>query len=463
VRDKFLWLGCLVYAALFSWLGSVKYAAHRNLVDFGIFAQTLTSAFGCFCNTVEGSHWAFHFSPILYPVGLAVWLVRSPLTLVALQAVAGAVVAPPVYALVRVRSDIAAARLAATVAWLYPPLAGLIFGDFHENGFAPAAVAWTLYCFDSGLLFWAVIGALAALAVKEDQAIFLAIAGTLGAWRYRGTKRGSVALAIAIGSLLVLVLYFAYIQPLGAAHARTAWQPVRFYAWSESDLRGLAAGIAQRLGFLLLIFAPLLFLPFRSGMIWLAAAPLAEVLLSRMPTTFTLGTHYAGAWIGYVLTAFAFGVRDVKASRVRAVLAGCIVLCILEFAVADPLHPGLNLRWEQPRDAALERFLATLPPDASVATQEEAYTHLALADPYVSVLPESSAEATHACFVLIDRSFPNSPRLQEYNDALQRLVFEGRYVLAATSDGIELYRSASKCMSASFAPPGQSSLARTIL
>ena len=84
MRDKLLWIGCLVYAALFSWLGSLKYAAHRNLVDFGIFAQTVASAFGCFCNTVEGSHWAFHFSPILYPIGLAVWLVRSPLTLVAL-------------------------------------------------------------------------------------------------------------------------------------------------------------------------------------------------------------------------------------------------------------------------------------------------------------------------------------------------------------------------------------------
>ncbi len=77
---------------------------------------------------------------------------RSPLALVALQAIAGALVAPPIYALVlRAANDVAAARLAALVVWLYPPLAGLIFGDFHENGFAPAAVAWTLYAFDAGL------------------------------------------------------------------------------------------------------------------------------------------------------------------------------------------------------------------------------------------------------------------------------------------------------------------------
>ena len=274
MRDKFLWIGCLVYAALFSWLGSLKYSAHRNFVDFGIFAQTVTSAFGCFCNPIEGSHWAFHFSPILYPVGLAVWLVHSPLTLVVLQAAAGALVAPPVYAIVRARRDIATARLAGVVAWLYPPLAGLIFGDFHENGFAPAAVAWTLYFYDSGLLLWTVIAALITLAIKEDQAIFLAIAGTLGAWRDRGTKRGRVALAIAFCSILVLAVFFSVIAPHAAAHGRTAWQPVRFYAWSASDAPALAAGIVERLGFLLLIFVPLLFLPFHSKMIWLAVAPL---------------------------------------------------------------------------------------------------------------------------------------------------------------------------------------------
>src|SRR5581483_249479 len=89
VRDRFLWTGCAVYAALFFWLGLAKYAVHRNLVDFGIFAQTIASAFGCFCNPLEGSHWAFHFSPILYAVAMAVALVHAPGTLIALQAVAG--------------------------------------------------------------------------------------------------------------------------------------------------------------------------------------------------------------------------------------------------------------------------------------------------------------------------------------------------------------------------------------
>jgi predicted membrane protein DUF2079 len=444
VRDRVLWLGCLVYAALFTWLGSLKYDAHRNLVDFGIFAQTVASAFGCFCNPIEGSHWAFHFSPILYAVGLAVAFVRSPLTLIGLQAIAGALTAPPIYALVRARSDVSAARLAAVVTWLYPPLAGLIFGDFHENGFAPAAVAWTLYAFDAGLLGAAVIAVIVTLSIKEDQAVFLAIGGALGAWRYRGTDRGRLAAGIGALSLLVLIAFFGFIRPHVAA-AAPAWQPWRFYAWNSPPQHSFAVEVAVRLGFGLLIFVPLLFLPFRSRLMWLAAAPLAEVLLARMPTTFTLGTHYAGAWIGYVLAAFACAVGNLSPSRRRTALFACIALCIVELAVADPLHPGINLRAAQPRDAVLDRFLRALPRDASVATQEEAYTHWALYDPAARLLPETLQQPADACLLLIDRSFPDSPRLQEYGPAVARMAAEGRYVLAQRSDGIELYRRAGGC------------------
>jgi len=404
----------------------------------------VASAWGCFCNPIEGSHWAYHFSPILYPVAIAFAAIRTPLTLVTLQAVAGALVAPPIYALVRARSGVLAGRLAATVAWLYPPLAGLIFGDFHENGFAPAAVAWTVYAFDSERLGLALSGALVTLCIKEDQAVFLAIAGGLSAWRYRGTQRGAVAAAIAIVSLAVLVAFFALIRP-HAAVAAAPWQPERFYAWGAPLSSSVPAEIAARLGFLLLIFVPLLFLPFRSRAMWVAAAPLGEVLLSRMPTTFTLGTHYAGAWIGYVMAAFAFAVRKLPPRRARTILAVCAGLCILELAVADPLHPGLNLRRPQARDVALGRFLRTLPRDANVATQEEAYTHLAAVDPYAQLVPESPTEPVEACLVLLDWSFPQSPRLQEYGAAFLAAMREGRYIRIAASDGIALYRRVGAC------------------
>jgi hypothetical protein len=225
------------------------------------------------------------------------------------------------------------------------------------------------------------------------------------------------------------------------------WQPVRFYAWSSGDFQSLfPRGILERAGFLVLVFIPLLFLPFRSRILWFALAPFAEVLLSRMSTTYTTGSHYAGAWIGYVLEAFAYALRELPLPRVRALIVTCCALCIVELAVANPLHPGMNLRHVQPRDVALDRKLEQLPRDISVATQEEAYTHLALDDPNARLLPESDRDPLDACYVLIDRAFPQSPRLQEYGTAFQELSDSGTYALVAEGrDSIELYRRRGAC------------------
>ena len=263
--------------------------------------------------------------------------------------------APPIYALVRARSDAGSARLAALVVWIYPPLAGLVFGDFHENGFAPAAVAWTLYAFDAGLPALTFAGALVTLSVKEDQAVFLTIAGAIGACHFRGTPRGRARRRDRgdrrTGLRRVLCIHSA---ACGAGRGTQAWQPWRFYAWNAVAAHSWTAEIGARLGFLLLILAPLLFLPFRSKWMWLAAAPLAEVLSTRMSTTFTVGTHYTGAWAGYLLAAFAFAVRELAPRRAHPALIACIALCAIEFTVADPLHPGINLRGAQPRDAVLD-------------------------------------------------------------------------------------------------------------
>ena len=446
MKDRVLWWGSLAYAATFTWLGAVKYAGHRNLVDFGIFAQTVASAFGCFCNPLEGNHWAFHFSPILYIAGIAVALVHSPFVLIALQAIAGALCAPPIYAIVRARSDVSTARLTALAVWLYPALAGLTFGDFHENGFAPAAVAWTIYAFDAGLFGVAGLCAVLTLAVKEDQALFLAFAGVAGAVAYRhDPRRFRFALGITVLSLLVAGAFFLVIQP--HANANPAWQPVRFYAWTPADWRDLILrGAVARLGFLLLALAPLAFVPLRTRAMLLALPPLAEVLASKMSTTFTLGTHYSGAWIGYVLVAFAAGIADLAArGRARRALYWSLALCAVELFVANPLHPGINLHRVQARDVALDEALARLPRDAGVATQEEAYTHLALGNPYATLMPESAAVETTACFVLIDRAYPESPRLQEYGSAIAGLARAGRYALVERAGGIELYRRVTRC------------------
>lgn len=426
---------------MFFVLGVIRYGAHRNFVDLGIFAQTAASAFGCFCNTVEGSHWSFHFSPVLYLAGALMRIWPSALSLVALQAVAGALTIPPVYALVAARADRRAARLAGLVVFVYPPLAGVIFNDFHENGLAPAAIAWMLWAFDAGRSGWTIVLTLLALTVKEDQAMFVAAAGAIGAFAYRRDRtRLTLALFAAVAGAAVFAGYFAFAHPHSAG---------RFYAWAPQDVRALfPGGIIGRLGFAALAFVPLLFLPFRTAAALALALPLAEVLLSRMSTTYTMGSHYAGAWLGWALFAFALGIARVwhrDARKAYRALYWCLALCIVEFAAADPLHPHFFLHPRSGNDAALDRFLERLPRDASVGTQEEAYTHLAATNPNATVLPETPEQPVRACLILTDEDFPDSPRLQESRALVERLVRSGVYRVEQRSGGITLYKKTQRC------------------
>ena len=439
MRDRFVWIGSALYALLFFLLGAWKYAVHGNYVDFGIFTQTAASIFGCACNAVEGSHYAFHSSPILVLAGAALWLWHSPLALIALQSVACAFVAPPIAALVGARTDLRTMRLTALIVWLYPALAGLAFVDFHENVFAPAAVAWMVWCFDTGRLRWAFVCAMLAVAVKEDQAIFIAIVCAWVAVRFWGTTAARYAVAGTIVAAYVTYEFFAVTQPHAALHAH--WAPTRFYAWSAADLPTLLqSGLLGRLGFIVLAFAPLAFLPFRSRLLWLAAAPLAEVLLSRMPTTYTLGTHYAGAWVGFVMVAFAFALRALDERKRIIALRVALALCVVELLVANPMHLGMALRPYQTRDAQLDAVLRTIPHHIAIATQEEAYTHLALEDPYATVLPDDPATPLQVCSVLLDADFPTSPRLVEYGATIRSLVAQHQLHLVQQVGSITLYR-----------------------
>lgn len=470
-----LWAAVATYAVVYFALGYIKYAAHRNFVDLGIFAQTAASAFGCFCNAIEGSHWAFHFSPILYAVGAVVHVWHSALALVAVQAIAGALTAPPIYGIVRRYADRKTALLAALVVLLYPPLAGVVFNDFHENGLAPAAIAWLLWAFDGGYVVATLVFAAVALAIKEDQAIFLAVAGAIGAFSYRqDPKRRRLAVTVGLASLAILILYFAVIQP--HANANPYWAPSRFYGWGYSVLNGglagaIAVALLQRIGYLLLAFVPLLFVPFRSRAMLLAILPFMEVLASSMSTTFTMGSHYAGAWAGYVFFAFALGIATLArldARRAQRLLYWCIGLCVLEFAVADPLHPGYFLRSLAARDVRLDRFLRSLPPSIDVATQEEAYTHLAATDPRATLLPETveltDGGGVRACYILTDADYPDSVRLVESAPLVKELVASGKYAAATREGGIVLYKARS-CNSSSALPAafGQSPLISTSL
>lgn len=441
-------------AAIFFALGTVKYAGHRNLVDFGLFTQTIASATSTFSNTFEsGSHWAFHFSPILYLCAPIVALTHSGLALTAIQAVAGAIVAPPLYLIARRRASERVALGIALIGLIYPPLAGLEFADFHENALVPGATMWLLWAIDARRWRVAIALVTVVLAIKEDQAL---IVGFLGAALYLGTRRSErpddraarrfALVAIALCAV-AFSAYFGLIRPQVAAG--TIWSPARFYRWTLDDLSTIGLHtLPDRLGYLALVFVPLVLIPLRSPAVLFALPGLAECLLAREPAPYSMGQHYAAVWIPYVLFAFALAAPQVT-GRLLAISAS---LCVLVYVVANPLHPGYFLRPYSTADARLDRFLAKLPAQIEMGTQEEAYTHLGF---------DARAQlglGGGPRYALFDRDFADSVWLRFCAQPLADALDAGQYRLIERDGGIDFYERVDPPVSPVRAPPTQVAL-----
>jgi uncharacterized membrane protein len=416
-----------------------RYTIFRASFDDGIFTQILASAFSGFRGTPEWdfNHLASHFSPDLFLAAPFVIATHSTISMIALQAVAGALTAPPLFLIARKRMPEGLAAGCAIVALLYPPLAGVTFTDFHENGVEPAAIAWLLWALDARKPWLTIVFGLFALGIKEDVAPGIALGGLFGgAWLARrgDPLRARLAFTLAACAAIVFAGYLTILRPL--LHPPFPFQQFRFYDYGGAG--GVAALFTPaRLLYLIEILIPLLGLPLVTPAVLLTIPGLIEVVASRDPITMSLETQYSAVWIGYMLFAFVLGVAAVYRAwegRAAAVLIGAAAIvsfCVL--AIADPLAKWYQLyRFPNAHDATLQRILASLPPDASISAPDRIYAHLGF-DPNAGI-------AMGGRFVVIDRTNNDvTPEWLQNEHDLTALVAAGRYRLIRAVDGIEVY------------------------
>jgi uncharacterized membrane protein len=425
-----------LYALVFFALGVDRYATFHSGADLGIFMQSIDSAFHGFRNTFEnGSHFAYHFSPILYLCAPLLWVTHSAIALIAVQAAATALIAPALYAIACRRTSDANAAILACIGLLYPPLQGVTFSDFHETAFIPAGAAWLLWAIDSRRFGAAAAFAAVLLCSKEDQAPALAFVGVAGLVYFarRAERAGAIfSLAMIAASALVFIGYFAIVRPL--AGAPPTWHPTHFYDWA-GYAHALPPGrqIAGRLTYLLEAFVPLAFIPFRSRVLLLSLPGFAEVLASREPLMYTMGQYYAAVWVPYVLVAFTVaGARLLETGRLRYIQSSA-VLCILVSIFFSPLHLGHFLRPLDAQDAATNALIARIPRTASVGTYDEIYAHLGFYPrAQVGLRPEPD-------WVIASRGYHSTRWDTRILPRLQAALRSGTYRIAAQRDGVVLY------------------------
>ena len=184
--------------------------------DMGIFAQMLdnmTESSHSFlpmvtCERGEYlSHFAVHFSPILYLL-MPFCYIFSPLTVLVFAQIllvfAGVF---PLFLICRnLKLSNAKSVLISLLYLLYPAMSSGAFYDFHENAFLAPLILWTLYFshkkgrINTLLMF---VFALLTLMVKEDAAIYVAFIALFVFFSQRQRLKG-------IGLFIMTVCYFFF-------------------------------------------------------------------------------------------------------------------------------------------------------------------------------------------------------------------------------------------------------------
>ncbi len=178
--------------------------------DMGIFAQmydNMTETLLPFTTCERGehlSHFAVHFSPILYLLLPFCYIFKVTDVLVWAQIL---VVFSGVFPLLLICRKLKLSNIRSTLVCLvflfYPAMSSGAFYDFHENAFLAPLILWTLYFVHAEKWIPTFVFALGVLAVKEDAALYVAFIALFVIFSRKKIWQG-------IGLFVMTVCYFLF-------------------------------------------------------------------------------------------------------------------------------------------------------------------------------------------------------------------------------------------------------------
>jgi uncharacterized membrane protein len=404
-------VACVI--VVMSALAFVRWNIWSYGADTGTFAQIALNTFNGFTDGPEhGTHFRFHWSPILALLWPFVAATRSALSIQILQVVLISLAALPLAAIVRAYAGDVWGLRVGILALIYPPLLADAFSEFHELAFYPVIVLALFWAADRARWGWFAVFSIAAALIREDVCLELLVAGValgiIGIVKRCSKQRGLLVgeplephrLAVAGFALAalcagVLVSYFWVIAP----HAG-GWQPTRFYQYPFANgpvqmviamfthPAAVAASVLTlgRFTYLLEAFAPLAFLPLLTRWTWLAVPGFAVVLLSSDSIVWRMGFHYELLWAPWLLLAAAAALVQLTRRRdertARAWWISATAICAIVLVAFNPMHPlhYLQRTWYGRPDRVAQAF-GCVPKHTRLATHDEWFAHESLAYP----------------------------------------------------------------------------------
>lgn len=430
-------------------LSCLKHATyHSSLIDLGIFDQVIW-------NTAHG-HWFWdtldpyvqanhvflgqHFSPGIAILALPYLVFPSVYTLLVLQTLFLAAGAMPLYALAARRSgDERIAAVLAIAYLLYPSLAFANLFDFHEIVLAVPFLAWAIERLDAGRTAQAVILLCISLLFKEEVGLITAGFGAYVVFGKRRPVAGLMLLALGLG-WTAGVVYWAVPHIRGGPYLFEGRYEGGLLQNGSVNLSYVTHFLnGDKLEYLALLLAPLLFLPLIGGWSLVLIMPtIGYTLLSTYPLQYDIHYHYAAPLIPLLFATATYGLcRLPQRFRLAASLL-LLLAVVVEGLLIGPL-PGqggfvaANYRMG-PREQAMAHLVALVPPDASVAVDNQMGAHLTERR-WVTHFFTGYAQAQVLLFDLREQSPTEAKRLH----AIAAIEHDPGWRLVAREDDIVLY------------------------
>lgn len=402
-----------IWLAMAGWSASIFLLVRRAYLSFELARFDLGNMVQAVWNTTQLRPLEFttaagdqmarlgsHVDPILVLL-TPFWLAfPSPLTLAAVQIVAVALGALPVFWLARrhLGSEKAAGLLG--LAYLASPwLAWTAHDAIHPKTFAIPLFLYAVWFLDSERL--RPFAVFAVLAAASGELMGLSIAA-LGIWYAvaRGRKASGTAIAVLGVGWSFVALYVVVPAFSGGPsdylglYEKVGGSPSGIVRTAVTDPGTILAALSGRheLLYLFLLAVPLL----GSFLLapWLAGVALPQFLLNALADADGPSDprhHYIAGIIPFLFAAAAIGLARVAPAR-RVVAAGAILFTSLTLSVLLGPWPGIErvpIRYELDVSPAhvdvLRRALALVPEDASVSATNKVGAHLSARRYFYSV------------------------------------------------------------------------------
>jgi uncharacterized membrane protein len=406
---------------------------------------------------------SFHVEALFPVIALTYLVYPHPETLLVLQTVALAAGAVPVYLLARDALRSAWAGIVFSLAYLlFPTLEATNLYEFHPVALAaPFLLAAFLFARRRQYaLFW--LFALLAMGTKEEIGLVIAMMGLYIAL-VRGDRRvgaATVVIGAAWSLAAVLVIEKHYRQPgsLSYVHSRYGYigHGVHGFLHTVFQNPGAIGNVLftwPKLGYLERLFAPIGFLCLLAPLALLIGAPtFALNLLSASPSMYTgLGDNSAEL-VAVVMIAGILGAEWLLATmpeRFARLGLGMILVYVLVASLWNQRLNGftpLGAYYSRPvvgtHQKVQQRFVAMIPPNVPVSTQDQLDPHLADRR-YLYLFEDTGREPptpeVPANLILLDVSAPTYPlpstQLHDYAEAF---IHRPGWGIRAANDGLIL-------------------------